>query len=442
MQQPTRSSTDGGIVPPEPEESTKASRSPLPSGSLTIGAGLLIGGISIYVFFRLGQEALGQDGFKPLVSLWFVMFALVPGFFLPLEQEVSRAVAHRRALGDGVRPVVRKVAPVAAGITIALIVVVALSHNRFTNDLFEESAIVTLALVVALVGYAPFHIARGICSGLGNFRVYSTMIALDGLLRVVACGVFLVIGIDNVGPYALMVALVPLMIAIATLGSGRIRVSNGTPATWSELAPNLGWLLLGTLCAGALINAGPLTVDLLGSDGEPELVTRFGNAVLLARVPLFLFQAVQAAMLPRLARLAALSDADEFRAVLRRLFVLVAGVGFIGVAGAFVAGPWVLELVYDGGIDRRTITLLAFASAVYMLASACAQSVLSMSGHVYVAVGWMVSFLTFTATAAWSSDDLFLRVELALIASAVVALLVFAVGLRSYFERLASRSRS
>ena len=426
----------------EPAPLDGSRRSPLPSGSLTIGVGLLVGGVSIYVFFRLGQEALGQDGFKPIVSLWFVMFALVPGFFLPLEQEVSRAVAHRRALGDGVAPVVRKVVPVATGITIALVTFVALARNRFTNDLFEQSAVVTLALVIALVGYAPFHIARGICSGLGNFRIYSTMIALDGLLRVVVCGIFLVVGLDNVGPYALMVALVPLTIAVATLGSGRIRVASGTPATWSELAPNLGWLLLGTLCAGALINAGPLTVDLLGTDSEPELVTRFGNAVLLARVPLFLFQAVQAAMLPRLARLAALRDADEFRGVLRRLFLLVGGVGVVGVVGAFVAGPWILELVYDGGIDRRTITLLAFASAVYMLASACAQSVLAMSGHVYVAVGWVTSFVTFVATSAWSSDDLFLRVELALIASAVVALAVFAVGLRSYFARLASTSRS
>jgi hypothetical protein len=97
----------------------------LPTGSLTIGSGLLVGGLSIYVFFRLGQEALGQDGFKPIVSLWFVMYALVPGFFLPLEQEVSRAVAHRRALGDGARPVLRKVAPVAAGITVALVAGVA-----------------------------------------------------------------------------------------------------------------------------------------------------------------------------------------------------------------------------------------------------------------------------------------------------------------------------
>jgi O-antigen/teichoic acid export membrane protein len=417
-------------------------RSALPSGSFTIGSGLLVGGVSIYVFFRLGQEALGQDGFKPIVSLWFVMFALVPGFFLPLEQEVSRSVAHRRALGDGVRPVVHKVAPVAAAITLLLVVAVALARTRLTNDLFEGSAVVTLALVIALVGYAPFHIARGICSGLGHFRIYSLMIALDGLLRVIACAVFLLAGLDRVGPYALMVAVVPLVIAVGAFGSGRLRTSPGTPASWGELAPNLGWLLLGTLCSGALINAGPLTVDLLGEGTAPEVVTRFGNAVLLARIPLFLFQAVNAAMLPRLTQLVTLGNATEFRAVLRRLFTLVGGVGVIGVVGAFIAGPWVLDLVYDGGIDRRTITLLAFASAVYMLAQACAQSVLSMSGHVFVAVGWVTSFASFVATAAWSSDDLFLRVELALITSAAVALAIFMFGLRRYFARLVSTSMS
>ena len=437
-----RSSTDGAGPSPLSPPATQAMRSALPSGSFTIGSGLLVGGVSIYVFFRLGQEALGQDGFKPIVSLWFVMFALVPGFFLPLEQEVSRSVAHRRALGDGVRPVVRKVAPVAAAITLLLVVAVALARTRLTNDLFEGSAVVTLALVIALVGYAPFHIARGICSGLGHFRIYSLMIALDGLFRVIACAVFVLAGLDRVGPYALMVAVVPLVIAVGAFGSGRLRTSPGTPASWGELAPNLGWLLLGTLCSGALINAGPLTVDLLGAGTAPEVVTRFGNAVLLARIPLFLFQAVNAAMLPRLTQLVTLGNATEFRAVLRRLFTLVGGVGVIGVVGAFIAGPWVLDLVYDGGIDRRTITLLAFASAVYMLAQACAQSVLSMSGHVFVAVGWVTSFASFVATAAWSSNDLFLRVELALTTSAVVALVIFMFGLRLYFARLVSKSMS
>lgn len=87
---------------------TKRKRIDLPEGTIAISIGLIIAGLTIYAFFKIGQQALGQDGFKPLVSLWFVMFALAPGFFLPVEQEISRAIAHRRALGQGAGPVVKK----------------------------------------------------------------------------------------------------------------------------------------------------------------------------------------------------------------------------------------------------------------------------------------------------------------------------------------------
>jgi len=420
----------------------RTSRAALPSGSATVGIGLLIGGVSIYVFFRLGQDALGADGFKPITSLWFVLFALVPGFLLPIEQEISRAIAHRRALGDGIGPVLRRVAPLVIGITVGLLVIVALLARPLTNDLFEGSTVVTIGLFVALLSYAPFYFARGVCSGKGHFRTYSAMIALDGALRVAGAAALLIIGISRPGPYALMVAVTPLLIVIAVAASGRLSAGPGTPATWSELAPNLGWLLLGSLFAAALVNAGPLTVDILGTTAPPDTVTRFGNAVLLARVPLFLFQAVQAAMLPRLTRLATLGDAGEFRDVLRRLILLVAGVGVVGVVGAFAVGPWVLELVYGGGIDRRTLTLLALSSAIYMLAQAFAQSVLALSGHRMVALGWTMSFVVFVVTAAWSSDDLYLRVEIALLSSAALAFVFFGLRLRSYLLRLASRSRS
>lgn len=86
---------------------TKRKRIDLPEGTIAISIGLIIAGLTIYAFFKIGQQALGQDGFKPLVSLWFVMFALAPGFFLPVEQEISRAIAHRRALGQGAGPVVK-----------------------------------------------------------------------------------------------------------------------------------------------------------------------------------------------------------------------------------------------------------------------------------------------------------------------------------------------
>ncbi|NBY44470.1 MAG: hypothetical protein EBQ64_00530, partial [Acidimicrobiia bacterium] len=156
----------------------------------------------------------------------------------------------------------------------------------------------------------------------------------------------------------------------------------------------------------------------------------FGNAVLLTRVPLFLFQAVQAALLPRLTRLAARGDLDEFKVGFRRLVILVFGVGVIGIVGAFLVGPFFLDLVYGGGIDRRTLTLLALASAIYMMALAIAQAVIALRGHRHVALGWLLAFVGYVAS-AWSvSDDLFLRVEIALVVSSAVALFYFVFGLR------------
>ena len=42
-------------------------------------------------------------------SMWFATFALAPGFFLPLEQELGRALSYRRAADEGAHPVVRKI---------------------------------------------------------------------------------------------------------------------------------------------------------------------------------------------------------------------------------------------------------------------------------------------------------------------------------------------
>jgi O-antigen/teichoic acid export membrane protein len=139
---------------------------------------------------------------------------------------------------------------------------------------------------------------------------------------------------------------------------------------------------------------------------------------------------VQAALLPRLARLAAQRKLSEFKRGLRQLLILVGTVGVFGTIGAFALGPWVLELVYEGGIDRRTMTLLAFASALYMLALAIAQAVIALNGHARVAVGWCAGFATFAIVAWLSSNDLYLRVELALVASSLVSLAIFIASLK------------
>ena len=407
-----------------------ASKIALPEGTVTVGIGLFIAGISTYVFFKIGQQALGQDGFKPIVAMWFIAFILTPGFFLPIEQEVSRAIAHRRALGQGGFPVIKRIAPLAAIILLTLMVVIAVFSSSISANMFEGYGIVTFCLVLTLVSYAPMHLARGICSGTGRFGAYGIIIGADGAVRVIGCAVLWLAGVTHVGPYAFMIGFSPIVGVIAVGLAGKLRVDDGPEATWSEVTPNLGWLLMGSLFAAALVNAGPITVDILGSSEPAEVVTRFGNAVIFARIPLFLFQAVQAALLPRLAKLAAQRNLSEFSRGFRQLMILVCGVGVVGTIGSFLVGPQVLDLVYQGGIDRRTMTLLALASAMYMVGLATAQAVIALRGHAIVALGWFASFSGFVLIAWLSSNDLYLRVELALVGSSMIAIVVFVVALR------------
>jgi len=413
------------------EAAEKTSRVPLPEGTIPVGIGLFVAGFTSYAFFKVGQLALGKEDFKPIVALWFTTFALVPGFFMPVEQELGRALAHRRALNQGGRPVVRRMLPLTAGLATILIVGIAASSSWLTSDMFDGHWLVTIALVLSISFYAPMHLARGIASGSGRFVAYGTVMAVDGLVRITACTLLWQLGVTSVGAYALAVAVSPLIAAGVVFVRGETKTDDGPPATYTEITPNLGWLLLGTIMAAALVNAGPLGVDFLANASDAEKVTAFGNGVLLSRVPLFLFQAVQAALLPRLARLAAKGDLEEFQHGFSLLLKVVAAVAVLGTVGSFVLGPPILTMVYDGGLDRRTLTLLALASGLYMLALAVSQGVIALQGHKFVAVGWLSAMIGFLVVTTLASDDLFLRVELGLVAGSTVALAVFSYAFRA-----------
>ena len=411
---------------------------PLPEGTVPVGIGLFFAGIAAYAFFKVGQLALGKDDFKPIVTLWFMTFALVPGFLLPIEQEIGRALAHRRELGLGGRPVVRRVLPLAAGLSGVLVVGMLVAGPAVTDHMFDGHVAVTVALLSSVFAFGVMHVARGITSGSGRFPAYGTVLGVDGIVRIVACTALWLVGSHSIAAYAFAVTLSPLVAVVLVGARGELRTEDGPPATYAEIAPNLVWLLIGSVMAALLVNAGPIGVDILAGAGEAAKVTAFGNGVLLARVPLFLFQAIQASLLPRLARLAAKGDLEEFRDAFFVLLKVVGGVGVLGTAGAALLGPWALGIMYDGGLDRRTLTLLALSSGLYMLAVAVAQAVIALHGHRWVAIGWVAGVASFFSVTAWSSNDLYLRVELGLVSGSSVALAVFAIGLR---ERFASGSR-
>ncbi len=80
----------------------------------------------------------------------------------------------------------------------------------------------------------------------------------------------------------------------------------------------------------------------------------------------------------------------------------------------------------DANLTSRTVGLLAAGSGVYMLALACAQAVIALGGHRDQAFGWLIGMIVLALTVWLVSDDLFLRVELALLFGSIAALVAMA----------------
>ena len=64
-----------------------------------------------------------------------------------------------------------------------------------------------------------------------------------------------------------------------------------------------------------------------------------------------------------------------------------------------------------------------------MVASALAQAVIALAGHRFVAASWAAGVVAFATTTGFAADDLFLRVEVGLVAGSAVAVMTMAASL-------------
>jgi len=196
----------------------------------------------------------------------------------------------------------------------------------------------------------------------------------------------------------------------------------------AALAPAMGFLLVASVSTAIVLNVSPLAVELLAGPTQREEAGRFLNALLVARVPLFFFQAVQASLLPKLSSLAADGHLEEFRQVLGRLLALVAALGVVAVAACAVAGHLVVEMAFGAefAVGRRDMVLLAASSAVLMIVLSLAQALIAQRCQGRMALAWLAGLCAFPVVLAFGGD-LFLRVELALLATVVTAMVAMAV---------------
>ena len=123
-----------------------AKKTPLPEGTYAIGAGLIVVGISAYGFQILAARSLTDTGYAALNSLWALVFVVAPGFFQPIEQEVSRALAHRRAQGIGGGPLIKRAALLGGILAGSVALVAVIASPRLIENLFHDETGLLLAL--------------------------------------------------------------------------------------------------------------------------------------------------------------------------------------------------------------------------------------------------------------------------------------------------------
>jgi O-antigen/teichoic acid export membrane protein len=397
-----------------------------------VGAGLALAGLTAYAFLAVAKRSLSDDGYSSLGALWAFVFLIGPGFYLPIEQEVGRAISGRRALGLGGGPVVRRAALLGAILAGALVAATVASSPFLLDKLFDDEVLLLTGFLVAIVSYAVMHLTRGAYSGNGYFGAYGFIFGAEGMIRLLACIVLAVLGAETAGPYGLVMGVAPFLTLFIVLGRQRDFLQPGPQATWQELSVALGWLLAASVFAQLLVNCAPIAAKLLADENESEVPGHILSGLLIARVPLFFFQAVQAALLPKLAAQAAEGRHDDFRSGLRRLLTAVGVVGLVGTLVALTIGPTVVKIMFESDTDltRSDLLFLAAASACIMIGLTFAQALIALGGHARAALGWAGGVVAWFVVTAVPSDDLLMRVERGFLAGTVVACVALGVLLR------------
>jgi hypothetical protein len=91
---------------------------------------------------------------------------------------------------------------------------------------------------------------------------------------------------------------------------------------------------------------------------------------------------------------------------------------------AAVVGPRFIDLAFgaQAALTSRDLALLAIAFVVVMAAICLDQALVALSSHSRMALGWFVALGVFVTVTALG-DDLYLRVELGLLAGSLAAML-------------------
>jgi O-antigen/teichoic acid export membrane protein len=352
--------------------------------------------------------------------------------YRPIEQLLSRTIADRRARGFEHHPL-RTPLLLQAGFALAFLVLALILRGPIEDAL--GSAALYWVLVVAVLAYAASYFARGWLAGHQWFVLYGGLVFIEATARL-AFAVAAAVGLASGESFVAMgMAAAPFVsLVVVPLAFAR-RPRAGAAREQDEEALGLARggrfavaVLLIMAAEQTLLNGGVIAVA-----AEGAVAGYVFNALLIARAPLQLFQAVQGSLLPHLAGLEATQGRDEFERAIRVTILAIAGFAGAVALGLLVLGPFAMSLLFedDAEYGRFGLAAVALGMGAHLAAGTLNQAALARDRAGAAAAAWIVTAVAFVAwMLSGAVDDALLRAEVGYLGAAALLCALLALVYR------------
>jgi O-antigen/teichoic acid export membrane protein len=368
------------------------------SGAKILSVGIAATGLFTFAYFGVAGHVLDGDDYGRVSLLWSLLFVIMSVIYRPVEQLLSRTIADRRARGIVAGHPLRTPALIQASFAFGFLVVALALKGPIENGLFDGQSSLYWILIGAAMAYAASYFARGYFAGHQWFGLYGGLVLFESLSRFcfpVAVAVGVASGETAVAVGILAAPLASLCVIPWALGrhEAAAAASAGVERDRGEMresASFAGSVAAIQLAEQTLLNAAVLLVP---DSTKAGIVF---SALMVARAPLQLFQAVQTSLLPHLAGLEATEGREAFAKAIRTTILAIAGFATLCAVGLLLIGPWAMHVVFDNdGYTRVGLAVIAVGMGLHLTAGTLNQAALARGRAHQAAAGWLVAAVAF-----------------------------------------------
>jgi O-antigen/teichoic acid export membrane protein len=437
--------------PPRVAVAAKPARS-FGGGAAILSVLIGVTGLVTYAYFSLASHSLSSHDYGELTLLWSAIFIIVSVLYRPVEQLLSRTISDRDVRGQTGNEHLRVAATIQLSLGVLFAILALALRHPLKDKLLNGSSTLYWVLIGAVLGYAASYFARGYLAGHRRFGLYGGLVFMEAMSRcmfalVVTVGLFSgqsVVALGMVAAPLLSLSVVPWALrrsirapappsADDALTAAQLDAASAGEPT-AETGPGgepefslahgssfAAAVLVIMICEQTFLNAGPLLVKATEGSSGAAVAGFVFNALLIARAPLQLFQAIQTSILPHLTRLAVRGESDPFRRSVQTTLAAVA-VFASCVALAFLAfGPRLMHIAFGGNhhYGRLGLVVVAVGMGLYLSAATLNQAALAQAKARQAASVWVltaVAFIVFLLIPGW--NDRVLQVEVGYLGAA------------------------